>query len=61
MYSKLDLQKFAEAYAMGRTYDQIAQSMGVNRATLVRWRKELGLPRRKPGVRAGTKRERRAE
>ncbi len=61
MYSKLHLQKFAEAYAMGLTYDQIAQSMGVNRTTLVRWRQELGLPQRKPGVPAGTKRERRAE
>ena len=61
MYSKQHLQKFAEAYATGLTYGQIARSMGVNRTTLVRWRQELGLPKRKPGVLAGTKRERRPE
>lgn len=44
--SQKDLERLRELWADGVTGDEIAAELGVNRGTVNRWRKELGLPER---------------
>jgi transposase-like protein len=44
-------RKFAELHGLGWTYAEIAKVLGVTTRALFKWRKELGLPKRKRGRR----------
>jgi uncharacterized protein YerC len=57
MYSKLTLERFAAKFAEGKTYQEISDEMGISKVTLYAFRKELNLPRRKHGPRAGVRRD----
>jgi len=50
MHPQADLTRFADLFAQGVPYREIARLMGVHPQTLFNWRKELGLPKRKPGA-----------
>lgn len=39
---------FAKAYRRGVTLNKIADELGISRRTLLFWRKEMGLPARRP-------------
>jgi transposase-like protein len=45
-------QKFVELHGLGWTYAEIAKALSVTTRVLFKWRKELGLPKRKRGRRA---------
>jgi hypothetical protein len=44
-------QRYAELYALGWTYDQMAEALGVTARCLYKWRWVLKLPRRPRGPR----------
>jgi len=44
-------QKYAELYALGWTYDQMAGALKVTARCLYKWRRALKLPRRPRGPR----------
>jgi len=53
MKSKSVRASFAEAYARGLTFNEIAKAVGVSRRTATYWAREMGLPRRKHGPKSG--------
>ncbi len=56
-YPRLTVERFAEKYAAGKTYQQISAEMCITVQTLARWARDLGLPRRRRGARKGARRE----
>jgi transposase len=53
MKSKSVRDIFAEAYARGLTFDEIAKTIGVSRRTALYWAREMCLPRRKHSPKSG--------
>lgn len=43
----LKRQLFVEAFARGVSYTDIANALSVSRYTVMMWRREMGLPKRK--------------
>lgn len=42
-------EKFGKLHALGWTYTEIAEALGVTKRALYNWRRELKLPNRKRG------------